>query len=72
MFRILLRERDRNPGSVEGWFASHPVEESRVRTTEEEIAKLDPVVLSSLTRDTPAFQAFKRRLAGLPRTVRQR
>jgi predicted Zn-dependent protease len=35
MFRILLRERERNPGSVEAWFASHPVEESRIRTTEE-------------------------------------
>jgi predicted Zn-dependent protease len=72
MFRILLRERDRNPGSVEGLFATHPVEESRVRATEEEIAKLDPVVLSSLTRDTPSFQAFKRRLSSLPRSARPR
>lgn len=72
MFRILLRERERNPGAVEGWFASHPVEESRVRTTEEEIAKIDPIVLTSLTRDTPSFQAFKRRLSGLPRSSRPR
>ncbi|MBL0939526.1 MAG: M48 family metalloprotease [Gemmatimonadaceae bacterium] len=73
MFRILLQERERNPGGVEAWFASHPVEESRVRTTEAEIAKIDPVILSSLTRDSPSFQAFKRRLASLPRsTVRSR
>lgn len=68
MFRILLRERERNPGSVEAWFASHPVEESRIRTTEEEIAKINPVVLRSLTRDSPSFQNFKSRLAGLPRS----
>ena len=68
MFRILLAERQNNPSSVEGFFASHPIEESRIRTTEEEIAKLDKVVLSSLSRDSPAFQAFKRRLASLPRT----
>ncbi len=68
MFRILLRERERNPGSVEAWFASHPVEESRIRTTEEEIDRIDPVVLRSLTRDSRSFQTFKARLAALPRS----
>jgi len=69
MFRILLRERERNPGAMEAWFSSHPMEESRVRTTEEEIARIDPVVLNSLTRDTRSFQAFKARLASLPRSA---
>jgi predicted Zn-dependent protease len=69
MFRILLRERERNPSGLEAWFSSHPIEESRVRTTEEEIAKMDPVVLNSLTRDTRSFQAFKARLASLPRSA---
>lgn len=69
MFRILLRERERNPSGLEAWFSSHPIEESRVRTTEEEIAKMDPVVLNSLTRDTRSFQAFKTRLASLPRSA---
>ena len=68
MFRILLRERERNPGSVEAWFASHPIEESRIRTTEEEIDRIDPVVLRSLTRDSRSFQTFKERLAALPRS----
>ena len=72
MFRILLRERERNPGSVEAWFASHPVEESRIRTTEEEIARIDPVVLQSLTRDSRSFQNFKARLASLPRSAAPR
>jgi beta-barrel assembly-enhancing protease len=68
MFRILLRERERNPGSVEAWFASHPIEESRIRTTEEEIAKIDPVIMKSLTRDSRSFQNFKARLAAMPRS----
>jgi predicted Zn-dependent protease len=68
MFRILLRERERNPSGVEGWFASHPIEESRIRVTEEEIAKIDPIVLQSLSRDSRSFQTFKTRLAGLPRS----
>jgi predicted Zn-dependent protease len=53
---------------VEAWFASHPVEESRIRTTEEEIDRIDPVVLRSLTRDSRSFQTFKARLAALPRS----
>jgi predicted Zn-dependent protease len=68
MFRILLRERERNPATVEAWFASHPIEESRIRTSEDAIAKIDPVVLRSLTRDSPAFQTFRARLASLPRS----
>jgi hypothetical protein len=38
-----------------------------VADTEALIAPLDPAVLATLTRDSPAFQAFKRRLASLPR-----
>jgi hypothetical protein len=30
------------------------------------IAKIDPVVLNSLTQDTPNFHAFKQRLQALP------
>jgi predicted Zn-dependent protease len=69
MFRILLRERERNPSGVEAWFASHPVEESRIRTTEEEIAKIDQVVIRSLSRDSRSFQNFKARLESLPKSV---
>ena len=67
MFRTLLALRKTNPGGLDNFFASHPVEETRVATTEAEIAKIDPVVLQSLTRDSRAFQAFKTRLAGLPK-----
>jgi predicted Zn-dependent protease len=72
MFRILIAERERNPSGVDAFFASHPIEESRVSNTEAEIRQIDPVVLKSLTRDTPAFQGFKARLTGLPRTPTRR
>ena len=72
MFRILIAERARNPSSVDAFFASHPIEENRVANTEAEIAKLDPALLKSLTRDTRAFQSFKTRLSTLPRTPAKR
>lgn len=68
MFRILLKERASNPSSVSSFFSSHPVEESRIEATERVIAKTDPIILNTLVSDTPEFQAFKRRLAGLPQT----
>jgi predicted Zn-dependent protease len=69
MFRILIAERKRNPSGLDAFFASHPVEESRVQETEREITKINPVVLKSLTRDTRSFQSFKSRLASLPRAA---
>lgn len=68
MFRTLLAERKSNPGGINAWFASHPMEEDRVASTEAEIAKINPVILRTLTRDTPAFQRFKSRLASLPKS----
>ena len=67
MFRTLLEERRSRPSAVEAWFTSHPLEEDRVRTTEQEIARIDPTVLRSLTRDTPAYQRFKSRVASVAR-----
>lgn len=68
MFRTLIAVRKTNPGAVDNFFASHPVEESRVQKTEAAIARINPVVLKSLTRDSRAFQAFKSRLSSLPRS----
>lgn len=72
MFRTLIAERKSNPTGVDNFFASHPVEESRVEATQAEIGKIDPVILQSLTTDSRAFQAFKSRLAALPKTAAKR
>lgn len=66
MFRTLLAERQRRPDALEGMFSTHPLAEDRVAETEAIIARIDPVVLQSLTTDTRAFQQFKARLKSLP------
>jgi predicted Zn-dependent protease len=66
MFEILLDERRRRPAGVEAWFATHPLEESRITATRAQIAKIDPAIRQSLTHDSRNFQAFKQRLAAMP------
>lgn len=66
MFRLLMAARQSNPSSLDAFFASHPLEESRVAATEAQIAKYPASALQRLTRDTNAFQAFRRRLWSLP------
>ena len=62
MFRLLLSARQSNPNSLDAFFASHPMEESRITATEAQIAKYPASALQRLTRDTNAFQTFRRRL----------
>lgn len=66
MFRLLLSERQTNPGALDAFFASHPLEEDRITATEAQIAKYPASQLQRLTKDTPAFQTFRRRLLALP------
>src|SRR3972149_6071046 len=66
MFRLLLSERQRNPNAVDAFFASHPLEESRIAATAGQIATFPASQLSRLTKDTPAFQTFRRRLLAMP------
>ena len=66
LFRTLLTERQSDPGSVTAFFATHPLEEDRIRATDALIAKLPAGSISRLTQDTKAFQNFRRRLQSLP------
>ncbi len=66
MFQLLLSERQSNPGAVDAFFASHPLEEDRITATEAQIAKFPAAQLQRLTKDTQAFQTFRRRLLALP------
>ena len=66
MFQILLNERSRNSSAVEGWFATHPGEEERMRETEAMIATIDPAILRTLTVNTNAYNSFKARVRSLP------
>jgi hypothetical protein len=65
-----LRARQQRPDIVAGWFASHPLEETRIRTIQQVIdatATADP---STLKRDDPAFHEFKVRVQSLPPSPR--
>jgi beta-barrel assembly-enhancing protease len=66
MFQILLDTRTSNPGLVDGWFASHPTEEDRIRDTQAKINTINPAVLRTLTIDSQGFQNFKARVRSLP------
>jgi predicted Zn-dependent protease len=66
MFRILIAEQQRNPSAVEGWFATHPGEEDRIRETEAMIAQYDPAILRTLTTNTSNYTNFKARVRSLP------
>lgn len=66
LFRTLLNERQANPGALTAFFATHPLEEDRIRATEALIAKYPAGELSRLTQDSKAFQNFRRRLHSLP------
>ncbi|MCU0624136.1 MAG: M48 family metallopeptidase [Gemmatimonadaceae bacterium] len=65
-FRILMAERARRPEGVETWFITHPLEEDRIRQAEAIINAMPPARVQGLTRDSRAFQDFKRRLQALP------
>jgi predicted Zn-dependent protease len=71
MFQILLEERQRKPDGLETWFRSHPLEEDRVQAGRRRVSQYTPEQLRGLTRDTPSFQAFQRRLKALPPSPRQ-
>ncbi len=66
MFQILINERTSNPSSVEGWFATHPMEEDRIAATRALIAQYDPAILRSLATDSRNYQTFKARVRSLP------
>lgn len=69
MFERLIAERRSSPTVLDVFFASHPLEEDRVRRTRALIAAYDPASLEGLVQDTPEFHAFQSRLASLPRAV---
>jgi predicted Zn-dependent protease len=66
LFQVLLKERQYRPTAVEGWFASHPIEETRIVRAKELIAQMKLDNSRPLVVDDPEFQAFKTRVSRLP------
>jgi beta-barrel assembly-enhancing protease len=65
-FRTLLSERRRNPNVLDNFFASHPLEESRIERTRALIAAVGDAPVRELPRDDAGFQRFKAIVAALP------
>ena len=61
MFRGLLAQRQRQPGSVERFFASHPLTEDRIATVQQEIAALPR--RADLTRTDPGYRDLQSRVS---------
>lgn len=65
-FQALMAERQRNPNALDNFFASHPLEESRVGYTQRLISAYDRNSLAPLASDDAAYQNFKSLIAALP------
>ena len=68
MFQTMLSMRSSEPGLVQTFFGSHPVEEDRIATTRRLAESVDPGIRRTLDRDDADFQAMKQRLASLPKS----
>jgi predicted Zn-dependent protease len=66
MFEKLLAERQSRPTGVESWFTDHPLEEDRVRNTRDQIGRINPAVMRTLTQNTTSFNNFRARVRALP------
>lgn len=66
LFEVLLNERKYQPTLVDGWFASHPLEETRIRRADAWIAQVKRDPSNPPIVDSPDFQAFKARVIALP------
>jgi predicted Zn-dependent protease len=66
MFQTLLNERRSQPGAVDAFFRTHPLEEDRIAETRSRIARVPAAQLRGLTVDTRSYQQFRSRLVSLP------
>ena len=66
MFEKLLAERQQAPSALDTWFTDHPLEESRIQDTRNQISKVNPAIIRTLTTNTQAFNDFRSRVRSLP------
>jgi len=66
LFTVLVNERKYQPTIVDGWFASHPLEESRIANAKRLISTIGADRKGGLLQDTPSYHAFVERVKSLP------
>ncbi len=69
-FETLMEQRRTQPTVVDGWFASHPLEETRVANSRRLIEATGARQAGGLLQDIPSYREFKRRVAMLPEPPR--
>jgi predicted Zn-dependent protease len=66
LFEVLIAQRQRDPSIVEGWFSTHPLEESRIAHARVLIARSGADQASGLMQNISSYAEFKQRVAALP------
>jgi predicted Zn-dependent protease len=66
LFARLVEERRSSPMAIELFFASHPLEEDRIRETERLIDSIPAERRAGLVADMDSYRAFRARLAAIP------
>ena len=66
LFEALMEQRKREPSIVEGWFSTHPLEESRIAHARALIQRSGADEARGLMQDLPSYAVFKRRVETLP------
>ena len=66
MFNKLLEERKSRPSAVEGWFATHPLEENRIQAAQATINQIPASQRSRMTTNTSNYNSFVARVRSLP------
>jgi len=66
LFSVLIDQRKSEPTIVDAWFASHPLEESRIANAKHLIRTIGADQNGGLLQDTPTYHAFLDRVRSLP------
>jgi predicted Zn-dependent protease len=66
LFEVLMQQRQTQPSIVEGWFSTHPLEESRIQQARRLISKKGADQMSGLMQNLPSYAEFRKRVAALP------
>lgn len=70
LFETLMQARRTTPGTVESWFATHPLEEDRIDNARRLIEQAGAAGAGGLLQQLPSYIEFKRRVASLPEPAR--
>jgi beta-barrel assembly-enhancing protease len=66
LFEVLMTQRQTEPSIVEGWFSTHPLEESRIAHSRDLIERSGAEQVGGLLQDLPSYAEFRRRVMALP------